>query len=658
MRPVSGLRLAGLCGGLAMLGFALATRSSFSQQAAAPLAAVASSAKRPVASYDVAQLQDVMVPMRDGIRLATDIYLPARGAAVADGRFPVILQRTPYNKAGRDPSLVRAMVPRGYAVLVQDVRGRYRSEGRWQPLRDDALDGFDTAAWIGAQPWARCSIGTVGTSYDGATQHALAIAAAPCLKAMVPRNAMSNLGHYGVRHHGAFELRWLNWVLTLGNAADTANALPAAQRAAANPVAAPALVALGSQVQEYARNLPLRPGTTPLKLAPDYETWLIEAMSHGTYDRFWSEHGASVVDHIGRYKDVPVYHITGWYDSWSASVANLNYVALAKAKKSPQRLLIGPWIHSSEHLSYAGEAQFTADAAIDRNALQVRWFDRWLDGDNAGTAGDGVSNEAPVRIYVMGGGDAHRTPEGRLFVGGRWRDEQEWPLARTAYTPWYLQADGALTPAKPASGKPISFQFDPRDPVPTLGGNVSSQGKLMFQGAADQRGRTGFWLTPDTRPLSARNDVLVFQSAPLEADLEVTGRLVVTLWASSDARDTDFTVKLIDVYPPNAAFPEGVDLNVADGIVRARYRNELDREELLQPGRPYEFKIEMYPTSLLFQRGHRIRLDVSSSNFPRFDVNPNTGEPLNANRRWQVATNTIYVDATRPSHILLPVIPR
>lgn len=215
-----------------------------------------------------------------------------------------------------------------------------------------------------------------------------------------------------------------------------------------------------------------------------------------------------------------------------------------------------------------------------------------------------------------------------------------------------------LSPRVPGRGaQSVSYQFDPRNPVPTLGGNVSSQGKLMFQGAADQRGRPDFWLTPDTKPLSARNDVLVFRTEPLAEDVEVTGRLVVKLWAASDGPDTDFTVKLVDVYPPNHDYPQGVELNVADGIVRARFRDGLDREQWLTPGKPVEFTIEMYPTSLLFAKGHRIRLDVSSSNFPRFDVNPNTGEPLNDNRRWRTATNTVYMDASRPSHVILPVIP-
>jgi putative CocE/NonD family hydrolase len=256
----------------------------------------------------------------------------------------------------------------------------------------------------------------------------------------------------------------------------------------------------------------------------------------------------------------------------------------------------------------------------------------------------------------MGGGDGHKTGEGRVFVGGHWRDEQEWPLARAVPTPYYLRAGGALSADKPADAAPVSYLFDPKNPVPTLGGNISSQGTLMFQGAADQRCRADFWLCADTRPLSARNDVLVFQTAPLSQPMEVTGRLIVKLWASSDALDTDFTAKLIDVYPPSADFPAGVELNIGDSIVRARYRNG-GKAELLTPGQAYEFTIEMYPTSLLFQKGHRIRLDISSSNFPRFDVNPNTGEALNDNRRVQTAQNTVYLDAKHPSRIILPVIP-
>jgi len=632
---------------LGLLFLAILPLVARSQTAAVPPARRANS----TTDYDISTPQEVMITTRDGVRLATSIYLPARNGTPAPGRFPVILLRTPYNKDTRLWDM-RTFVSRGYAFVIQDVRGRYRSEGRWFPLRDDPNDGFDTAKWIGAQPWSNQRIGTIGTSYEGGTQHALAIANAPYVMAMIPRDAMSDFGRFGIRHNGAFELRWLNWVFTLGNATGTPDAGLATARAAENPAAAAALATLGEHVQEYVLSLPLRAGATPLKFAPDYEAWLIEAMRHGDYDQFWRDHGASVVDHLAEYKDIPVYHITGWYDSWGTPVANLNYVELARTKKSLQRLIIGPWIHSSERFSYAGEAQFTEDAALDLPAFQIRWFDRWLKGiDN------GVDRESPVRIYVMGGGDGHKTPEGRIYVGGHWRDEHEWPLARTRPIVDFLQAGGTLSPTAPRDEVPTTYLFDPHNPVPTIGGNLSSQGKLAFSGAADQCGRTNFWLTPGTKPLSARNDVLVFQTAPLTGDVEVTGRLVVKLWASSKSLDTDFTAKLIDVYPPNPDFPAGVDFNIGDSIVRARYREGPGPAKLLEPGKPYEFTIELYPTSLVCQRGHRIRVDISSSNFPRFDVNPNTGEALGENRRWQAAENTVYTDNARPSHIILPIIP-
>jgi putative CocE/NonD family hydrolase len=613
-------------------------------------------------AYEVATLRNVMVPARDGVKLATDIYLPARAGVIDAGRFPVIVERTPYNKEGVFPGFIDYFVTRGYGVVIQDVRGRYRSEGRWRPIVDDGPDGAELLEWIGEQPWSNGKVGTMGTSYGGATQHALAIANAPNLAAMVPVDAMSNYGHYGIRHNGAFELRWFNWVLTLGNATGTRAsatglsqnpyAALAARRAASSPAAAPALEELGSRVGDYVQMLPLRPGTTPLKFAPDYEAWLIEAMRHGDNDAFWKNMGSSVIDHVAEYQDVPIIHVTGWYDSWGTQVANFNYVELSKAKRSPQQLLIGPWTHGGQAQTYSGMAEFGEAAAVDMRTVRLRWYDRWLKGiDN------GVERGAPVRIFVMGGGDAHKTPEGRLFVGGSWRDEREWPLVRAVETPYYLHADGTMSTDKPATSEPTVYHFDPRRPVPTIGGNVSSEGVLMLRGAQDQRCRPEIWACEDALPLSARADVLVFQTPPLDRDIEVTGRLIVKLWASSDGSDTDFTAKLIDVYPPSSDFPHGVDLNVADSIVRARYRESLEAAKPLTPGRAFECTIEMYPTSLVFKTGHRIRRDVSSSNFPRFDVNPNTGEPLNEERRWRVAENSIYHDPQRPSRIVLPIVP-
>jgi putative CocE/NonD family hydrolase len=612
------------------------------------------------APYEIIAVKNVMVTMRDGVKLATDIYLPGRDGKPVEGKFPVIMERTPYDKA-TVRGWVSYFVPRGYVGIGQDVRGRFASEGKWRPLRDDTNDGYDTAKWLGTQPWFSESFGTVGTSYPGGTQHALALGNPPYLKAMVPADALSDAGQFGMRHQGAFEMRFFNWIFNIG--------APAGSVESKDPKTREALAEAGEHVREYAQTMPLRKGTTPLKLAPEYEDWLVTALSHGGNDAFWRDMGADVVDHVAQYKDIPVYHLTGWYDSWTEQVADMNYVALSKAKKSPQRLIIGPWTHGGRTRSFAGEAEFGPEAAIDFNALQLRWFDHWLKGvDN------GVEREAPVRIFVMGGGGAHKTPEGRIFVGGRWRDEQEWPLQRAVATSYYLRANGVLSAQKPAAEKPASFQFDPRHPVPTIGGNISSENapaskksyptrpndtaNLMERGAREQRCRVQLWNCDNELPLSSRNDVLVFQTEPLAEDMEVTGPLVVKLWASSSAPDTDFTAKLVDVYPPNADYPAGVELNVGDSIVRARFRNGAGRpEQLMQPGTVYPFTIHLYPTSLVFKKGHRIRVDISSSNFPRFDVNPNTGEPLNNNRRMVVATNTIYHDALHPSQIVLPVVP-
>ncbi|HRB13926.1 MAG TPA: CocE/NonD family hydrolase, partial [Vicinamibacteria bacterium] len=276
----------------------------------APVTVVRAQAKPLAAApFDILVHRHVMVAARDGVRLATDIYLPARNGVVA-ARVPAIVERTPYNKDRGPDALVNFFVPRGYAVVLQDVRGRYRSEGKWRPITDDGPDGADLLKWIAEQPWSSGKVGMVGTSYAGATQHAVAITGAPALAALVPVDAMSDPGYYGIRHNGAFELRWLNWIFTLGNAsgmsagpsglsAGTYGQL-AGLRAAKDPPAGPALTAMGGQVREFVKALPLRPGATPLKFAPDYESWLIEAMRHGDNDAFWADMGSSVVDHVAR----------------------------------------------------------------------------------------------------------------------------------------------------------------------------------------------------------------------------------------------------------------------------------------------------------------------------------------------------------------------
>jgi putative CocE/NonD family hydrolase len=318
---------------------------------------------------------------------------------------------------------------------------------------------------------------------------------------------------------------------------------------------------------------------------------------------------------------------------------------MSKTLKSDVYLIMGPWIHGAQTKSAHGQVEFGSEAAIaDQLAWRKEWFDHWMKGiDNS------VGKSAPfakkVRIFVMGSGDGSKTKEGLLNHGGLWRDENEWPLARAKPSPFYLHADGLLSDVKPKNeGGATTYAFDPKNPVPTLGGNISSGDGIMQQGAWDQRGGEKFWNWQKPIPLSARSDVLVFQTAPLAEDIEITGEIEVKLWASSSAVDTDW--------------PHGFDLNLQDGIVRARFRDSLQEEKLMEPSKVYPFTIKLYPTSNVFKKGHRIRLDISSSNFPRFDVNPNTGEPLQQHRRTVIATNTIHHDAKHPSHIVLPTVPQ
>lgn len=614
------------------------------------LASLVSAASAPAAEapYGVSMESDIMVPMRDGVRLATDIYLPTKGGQPLAERVPTILMRTPYNKGAGDKGHPEALyfAGHGYAVAFQDTRGRYKSEGVWHCLTDDGRDGFDTGAWIARQPWSNGKIGMIGTSYVGGTQHALAMTKSPHLVTVIPVDAMSNLGYASMRHSGAFELRFWNW--TMSNAGK-------GSRQSRDPAVAAMLREMSDNRIAYLCQLPLRRGTTPLKHAPEYEDWLVEAMSHGANSDFWKQN--SIIDYPDQYKDMPVYLVGGWYDSWGSNTA-ANFMTLSRAIKGPVYLIMGPWIHGAQGNSSHGQVSFGPSAAIaDPLAWRREWYDHWLKGiDNAVGKADPFAT--PVRIFVMGTGDGRKTPAGLLNHGGYWRNEREWPLARARQTNYYLQASGRLAPTPPGdAAQATSYQSDPRHPVPTIGGNISSGDKIMLQGAWDQRGGSHVWNWKDPLPLSARNDVLVFQSEPLAEDLEVTGDVVAKLWVSSSAVDTDFTAKLIDVYPASPDYPGGFDLNIGDAIVRARFRDSLREEKLMRPGEIYRLAIKLYPTSNVFKKGHRVRIDVSSSNFPRFDVNPNTGEPLNNHRQMIVAVNRVHHDREHPSHAVLPVIP-
>jgi putative CocE/NonD family hydrolase len=393
---------------------------------------------------------------------------------------------------------------------------------------------------------------------------------------------------------------------------------------------------------------------TPLKLAPEYEDWLVTAMQRGADDEFWAAN--NIVDNPGRYKDIPVYLVSGWYDSWAGNTT-ANYRALQPQIKGPVYLIMGPWIHGGQGDFAHGQVSFGRDAAIaDQWAWRKEWYDHWLKGME-NSVGRSAPFATPVRIFVMGTGDGGKDERGRLRHGGSWRDEHEWPLERTQYTDFYLHRGGELSTQRPTEHAGFSdFVYDPRNPVPTIGGNISSGNDIMLQGAWDQRGGRHVWNFPEPVPLSARNDILVFQTAPLAHDVEMTGEIEVRLYVLSSAPDTDFTAKLLDVYPPSADWPGGFDLNIGDGIVRARFRESLKQEKLMEPGKLHELTIRLYPTSNVFKKGHRLRLDISSSNFPRFDINPNTGEPLNEHRRVASARQRVFHSAEHPSRIILPVI--
>jgi putative CocE/NonD family hydrolase len=349
-------------------------------------------------------------------------------------------------------------------------------------------------------------------------------------------------------------------------------------------------------------------------------------------------------------------HVGGWYDIYLRGTIE-NWRRLGALKRSPMRLVIGPWTHHGNTASYAGDVDFGADAAIKDfdTHFHLRWFDHYLKGIKTAAA-----IQAPVRYFLMGTGDGHKDAAGRLYHGGEWRESKEWPPAQAHATPFYLHADGSLNRRAPTSTETgaTTLQFDPAHPVPTIGGGVS---RRLKDGAYDQRERPDM---PGSRapylPLRARADVLVFESEILKEDIVLAGPVEVTLFASSTATDTDFTAKLLDVYPPSADFPSGFDMNLTDGIVRASYRDHFERRQLLEPRKIYSIVIRPFDTANVVKRGHRLRLDISSSNFPRFDVNPNTGEPLGFNRSIKIAENTIYHDPAHPSAVklfLLPAVP-
>lgn len=619
--------------------------------------------RRDEPEYEVTVISDIMVPMRDGVRLCTDVYLPARNGEAVNDRFPVILERTPYNKTApsrseRTPDnpvpLGRAAVAaffvrRGYAVVYQDNRGRYKSEGEFVKYLSDGHDGYDTCEWILAQPWCNGRIGTKGLSYAAHTQAALGSAGAPGVMAMfLDSGGFSNSYQGGIRQGGAFELKQATWAYN--NALQDPGVRADPERLAAMETI---------DIRAWFARMPWRRGDSPVTLAPEYEDYLFEQWEHGEFDDYWKQLGIYAAGFYDEFSDAAMVHMSSWFDPYPRT-ATENYLGLKAAKRGPIRLILGPWTHGDRQLTYAGDVDFGPAATLDGNladdflTLRLRWFDRWLKG-----ARNGVDAEPEVRIFVMGGGSGRKNAAGRLDHGGRWRDEESWPLPGTRFEAWYGQRDGSLTPQRPAIESAWrEYRHDPRNPVPTIGGAITSGRPVMEGGAYDQReGERFFGSTVPGRALADRDDLLVFQTEPLGEAVELTGPITAKLWISSDCPDTDFTAKLVDVYPPNEDYPEGVAMNLCHGILRCRYRDSWEQPALMTPGTVYPITIEMFPTSNLFVAGHRIRLEVASSNFPHFDVNPNTGEPEAQATTMRVATNRVYLDRDRPSHLILPVIP-
>ncbi|NPV46562.1 MAG: CocE/NonD family hydrolase [Armatimonadetes bacterium] len=547
-------------------------------------------------------LRNVRVPMRDGVTLATTVYLP-----LGEGPWPVVLVRTAYNRV---PIIGTGFAQKGMAFVSQDVRGRYDSEGAWYPFTAEERDGFDTLEWLVSQPWCNGRVGMFGDSYLAATQFYAALSGHPALAALNPRFMAGDCWKRAYYCDGAFSLG-LTWSwLCFETCARTSEA---------------ALMPC-FDVRGILQSLPLltideASGAAPVREYRDYVT-------HSRYGELWDV--LNVRQRFDRVR-APMLLTGGWYDYYAGETF-YNYLALRQQAPTPElrdshRVIVGPWTHGVNASSTLGEVDFGPEALRKNGHTE-----RWLEGLLAGKAPADIL-PAPLRLFVMGANE--------------WRDEWEWPLARTHYTDYFLRAGGGLSPTPPGEEEPDRYTYDPADPVPTRGGNHSigpyNPGlyELAPPGPYDQR------------PIEARDDVLVYTSDELAEDLEVTGPVTVTLYASSSAPDTDFVARLCDVHP------DGRSINITEGVIRARFREGVwGAPTLMEPGQVYEFSLDLQATSNVFRRGHRLRLDVTSSCFPLWDRNLNTGEDPATATRMAVARQTIHHDETYPSRITLPVIPR
>jgi putative CocE/NonD family hydrolase len=626
--------------------------------------------------YGVVVEENVMVLMRDGVGLATDIYRPSADGEPIPGPLPTILGRTSYDKTWRSlwvEPVANYFTPRGYVVVLQDLRGRGKSEGIGQYFHTanvhEGEDGYDTVEWIAAQAWSNGRVGMTGSSHGGLVQTVAALTRPPHLTTIWVDVAPTNIFEHEAREGGAMAL-WMFAALFL-HAHDAPEIRDDPERKR--------MILKGWQnVRELVQSMPFKPGETPLRAVPNLEKTLFDYYYRGEYDEFWAMEACNQEPHFEKSADIPGVFSGGWYDPFAVAMTG-QYVSMAAKNGTPQRLDMGPWNHGGRRsgATYAGDVDFGSDASYGTEgygAQRLRWFDRWLKD-----VPNGVEDDPPVRIFVMGGGDGRRNQDGRLNHGGGWRSEREWPLARTEHVKYYLRAAGGLSTERPGEAETaVSHNHDPRHPVPTISAS-SGVGVLLplpegFDletddakeymdaifpdgGAHQKEGPDLVGARPPYPVLADRHDVLVFQTELLESDVELTGAVDVNLWMSSSAVDTDFTARLLDVYPASHDYAEGYHLNISDSIIRVRYRNGFEKEEMMEPGDVYRVRVALPPISNLFKAGHRIRIDIASSNFPRFDVNPNTGEPMGRHTHMVSARNTVYLDSGRPSHVVLPMVP-
>lgn len=611
-------------------------------------------------SSDIVVLCDVMVPMRDGVRLATDIYLPGTGA----GPWPVLLERTPYNKRGTNhadrtladpmprskPEMAAAFVAAGYAYVLQDCRGRFGSEGRFTKYVNEADDGIDTLDWLRRQPWCDGRIGTQGLSYCAHVQAAMASLGAPGVGAMVmDSGGFSSAYHSGIRQGGAFELKQLTWAFKHARLSPLTAADPARRAALA-----------AQDLRAWMAVNPWRTGHSPLSAAPEYEEYVVSQWADECFNAGWRRPGLYARGHYDAFPDVPTLLISSWYDPYALAMPE-NFQGLTRlGRQASVRLIMGPWTHGQRSVSHAGEVDFGPAAPLDGNlaadytALRTAFFDHHLRGRP--DVPDPLPH--PVSLFIMGGGPGGRDGAGRLRHGGHWRHFSHWPPREVTPTAFHLSADRALS-AAPAAAGTLSWHHDPQQPVPSIGGAVASGGDIIQAGAFDQRERDGWLACPQPgRALADRPDLLSFRTAPLDRPVTLAGPVRARIHLSSSAVDTDIVLKLVDEYPGNPDGSAGFALNLCHGIIRARFRDGFERPQPMQPGQIYAIDIEMFPTANRFLPGHRIRLDVASSHFPHFDVNPGTATPAGQDPgRPVVAENRLYMGPSHPSHVLLPVLP-